>query len=227
MNLRASFKKISAVLLTIALINFAATAQDDDDNDDVKPHIGIKGGVTFANLVNEGDNVTDKNAKVGYNVGLFAKLPISSHFAIQPELLLISKGARRTYDMGSGFFGIGTGEGELDFNLTYLEVPVLAVVNFNRYINVNAGVYAAYLLNANVTNDSENSNYDKYRDLNEDNFQRFDYGLAAGVGIDLHPVTFGARYEYSLRNLGKSGLSGEITEDSRNSALSLYVGLGF
>ncbi|MBC7450385.1 MAG: PorT family protein [Cytophagales bacterium] len=228
MNLIQSVKKITVAVITISSLNMNAFAQDSDD-DDLKPHAGIKGGLTFSNLINEGDEVTDENVKVGYNVGVFAKLPITSHFAIQPELFIISKGNRATYSFSDPKFLDPTNksEGTLNFNLTYLELPILAVVNFNKYLNVQGGVYGAYLLNANVKNTSNNPDYNRYQDLNEDNFERFDMGLSAGIGVDLHPVTMGLRYDYSLVNLGKSGSAGQVTQDARNSALQLYVGLGF
>ena len=42
--------------------------------------IGIKGGVNFSNLYTE--DVDDNNVLTGFNVGLFAKLPITEMFAI-------------------------------------------------------------------------------------------------------------------------------------------------
>src|SRR6187402_1884976 len=128
MNLIQSVKKITVAVITISSLSLGTFAQDSDD-EDLQPHAGIKGGLTFSNLVNEGDDVTDKNVKVGYNVGVFAKLPVTSHFAIQPELFIISKGNSSTYNFADPQFLDPTNksEGTLNLNLTYLELPVLAV----------------------------------------------------------------------------------------------------
>jgi hypothetical protein len=69
---------------------------------------------------------------------------------------------------------------------------------------------------------------DEITDLDAENFNRFDYGVAGGLGIDISNFTIGARYNYGFREIGKSGsLSGQLTKDSKNSAISLYIGIGF
>jgi hypothetical protein len=65
------------------------------------------------------------------------------------------------------------------------------------------------------------------RDLKADNFNRFDYGLIGGLGIDVQNFTIGARYNYGLKEIGDSGLSGQLTRNSKNSVFSLFIGLGF
>jgi hypothetical protein len=65
-------------------------------------------------------------------------------------------------------------------------------------------------------------------DLNVDNFNRFDYGLAGGIGLEFRSFVIGGRYNYGLNEVGKSGtLSGELTRDSKNSVASFYIGFGF
>src|SRR5690349_11177041 len=57
---------------------------------------GIKGGVNLTNLyVND---VKDENMKVGFNAGVFAKVPMSRVVSLQPELLYSQKGSKITYD---------------------------------------------------------------------------------------------------------------------------------
>ena len=65
-------------------------------------------------------------------------------------------------------------------------------------------------------------------DLNEDSFKRFDYGLAAGIGFDFNGFVAGARYTYGLNEVGKSNnLSGQLTNNSKNSVATVFVGFGF
>jgi hypothetical protein len=184
------------------------------------PKFGIKGGLNLTNMFV--DEVSDENMKVGFNAGFFAKLPVTRGFSIQPELLYTSKGAKEEYN------NIIEGEGEYRFNLNYIEMPVLAVINVAKNFNLHVGPYVSYLAAANIKNLHESGGQDEIAELDADNFNRFDYGLVGGLGVDVSNFTIGARYSYGLREIGKSGsLSGRITKDSRNSAVSLYIGVGF
>jgi hypothetical protein len=64
--------------------------------------------------------------------------------------------------------------------------------------------------------------------LNTDDFNKFDAGLAGGIGIDLEIVNFGVRYNYGLTKVGKErnyGGTNYTYPDAKNSVLNVYVGL--
>ena len=183
------------------------------------PKFGFKFGVNLANLYV--DDVKDQNMKVGAVAGFYAKLPIAKGVSLQPELLYSSKGAKVTYDNSL------QGKGEYRFNLNYIEVPLTFVFNVIDNFNIHAGGYAAYLASANVKN-LKDGTIVGVTDLNAEDFNRLDYGLVGGLGVDIDNVTIGARYNYGLREVGHSGsLSGDITKNSKNSSLSLFVGFAF
>lgn len=216
--LRSTILFIVSVFFTSLCVS--AQEQQTSMENGLRPKFGIKGGLNLTNLYV--DNVSDEHMKAGFNAGIFAKLPVTRGFSIQPELLYSLKGAKDTY---KNFF---QGSGEYQFNLGYIELPVLAVINLARNFNLQAGGYAAYLIAANVKNVDNQGNINGATDLNADNFQRFDYGLAGGLAFDIENVTIGARYNYGLGNIGKSGsLSGDLTKNSKNAGLSIYLGFGF
>src|SRR5688500_10074872 len=158
--------------------------------------------------------------KVGFNLGLFAKLPVTRGLSIQPEILYSVKGSTMT-------FGI-LNNNEYRFNLNYVEVPVLAVINLAKNFNLHAGGYAAYLAQANIKEENDAGPNDPIANLNEDDFNRFDYVLVGGLGIDISAVTIGARYNYGLRKVWKErDLVPNRLENGKNSAISLYIGFGF
>src|SRR5882762_10617975 len=138
-----------SVFFMAALVVAAAGAKAQEQQaitggDKLTPKFGIKGGLNLTSLYV--DNVSKEHMKAGFNAGIFAKLPITTGFSIQPELLYSVKGAKDTY---SNFV---QGDGEYRFNLGYMELPVLAVVNVTRNFNIHAGPYLGYLVAANVKN---------------------------------------------------------------------------
>jgi hypothetical protein len=42
--------------------------------------------------------VDDENILTGFNAGLYAKIPVSKSFSIQPEIYYTTKGAEQTYN---------------------------------------------------------------------------------------------------------------------------------
>ncbi len=219
-NATCSLKRVFlAAALTGCLSAAMAQEQQTTTESSLQPKFGIKGGINLSNLYV--DDVEDENMKVGVNVGVFAKLPVTKGFSIQPELLYSSKGAKITYN---NIFG----DGEYRFNLNYVELPVLAVFNLGKNFNIHAGPYAALLTSANIKRlDNESGDVDDIADLDTDNFKRFDYGLVGGVGFDIQNFTLGARYNYGLNEIGDGGIAGEATRNSKNSALTFYIGIGF
>jgi hypothetical protein len=216
-------RKLSVLFMGIVLLtSTAAYAQEQQTTAEsgLSAKFGIKGGLNLTNLYV--DNVSSEHMKAGFNAGVFAKLPITKGFSIQPELLYSVKGAKDTYN------NLLQGNGEYRFNLGYMELPVLAVVNLAPNFNLHLGGYAAYLVSANVKDVNSNGDIQGATDLNTDNFRRWDFGLVGGLGFDIQNFTIGARYNYGLSQIGKSGnLSGDLTKNSKNAGISVYVGIAF
>ena len=197
-----------------------AQEQQTTSENSMAPKLGIKAGVNLSNMYV--DDVSDENMKVGLNAGFFAKLPVARGFSIQPELLYSSKGAKEEYD------NFIEGEGEYRFNLNYVELPVLAVFNLSKNFNLHLGPYVSYLAGVNIKDLKDNGTIDEIAEPDADNFNRFDYGLVGGLGVDISKFTLGARYNYGLREIGKSGnLTSQLLKNSKNSAVSIYLGIGF
>ena len=179
---------------------------------------GIKGGLNVSNFYT--NNVNDKNTVIGFNGGVFLKIPITDFFSLQPELLYSQKGAQLKYNT------IVTGSGK--FQLNYIEVPILAVINVAQNFNIHGGVYGAYLVSANIQNVAGDGTYDFNKELNRDNFETMDYGLTAGLGYDFNKLSVGARYDYGLQTIGKDKSFLGTTykfPDARNSNIQVYLSL--
>lgn len=210
-------KWIAGNVLVICLIvaTFTASAQDDKEF-----RFGVKGGFNLSNLYI--DDVDDEKAKVGLHVGLWMKAPIGELFAIQPELLWSSKGTKIGQYQNIPF----TQDGEVRFNLNYVDLPILASVTLGP-ISIQAGPYISYLFNANVKNLKEDLSTGSAIDLDRNDFNALDYGLAGGLAVDIKGFQLGVRYNYGLREIGKSDIAGQITKNAKNSVAQLFVGIGF
>lgn len=212
--------KKTRTILTTALVALTTTfsfGQTEPGTSTSGAEFGVKGGVNFSNLYT--DEVDDNNMLTSFNAGLYAKFPITQSVAIQPEFLFSRKGAEFVYDNAFA-------EGTARFKLNYIEVPVLLKLNVTENFNIHLGPYFAYLIDAQVTNESNADIFDFEENYDNDDFNKFDTGLTAGVGLDFEGFGVGARYNYGLTTVGKERTVDGVTytsPDGKNSNFSLYL----
>jgi hypothetical protein len=213
-------KKIKFYFLTTAVsISLLSGITHAQTNADLKPYLGLKGGVNFSNLYT--DKVDDNNVLTSFNAGLIVNFPITKSLSVQPEFIFSRKGSEQTYD---NLLTSGTAR----FKLNYLEVPLLLKVNLAKSFNLHAGPYLAYLIDAGVTNETNSGNFDFEDNISNDDLNKFDYGLSAGLGFDFDAIGIGARYNIGLRNVGKERDFGGITytiPEGKNSNVSIYLAI--
>jgi hypothetical protein len=190
------------------------------------PNFGVKGGLNLSQLFVDQVNIEDESMKLGYHFGLFSKIPFSNSLSIQPEILYTNTGSRITYGGTDLANLLGIEPGEVRFNLNYVQLPVALAINIGA-LNIHAGPYLSYLVSANVSDLKwSDLNSSEVQELNTNDFNRFDYGLMGGIGVDVQGFTIGARYNYGLREIGKTGVVGNLTNNSRNAVAQLYIGFG-
>lgn len=171
--------------ISILLLFFIVTAVTAN----AQVALGVKGGLNFANVDVE---TGDPDGKTGYHFGAFAEIGLAG-IAIQPEVLFSTKGAD-------------------DFDLTYLEIPVLLKKNFAKVLNVHLGPQFGILTSA-ESDDVDVKEFLKGSDLS----------LALGAGVNLPAgLVGGARYVYGLSDI-EDGFGGEI----KNRTFQVYVGWKF
>ncbi len=194
-------------LLILVSLSFEAVGQSKT---------GLKAGASFTNLYV--DEVDDKDMKIGFNAGLYHRAYITRFLALQPEVLYSQKGSSLRYD------GFLSGSGTYRYNLNYLEIPVLAVFKLNSFY-VSGGPYLGWLLSVNVKDVNDDGNIQEIEELDRDSFNTLDYGVAVGAGFDFDGGTFGIRYGYGLKEIGKEGtFAGQAVNNAKNSALQLFLG---
>ena len=207
---------LSVMLLFFVMITVICQAQDKKTM-----QFGVKGGLNISNL-----NTSDAKSSdmiTGFNLGVFNKLPVSGFLSIQPEFYITTKGASVTYN---NLFIDGTGK----FNLTYLEVPLLCVLNVTKLLNVQFGPYAAYLIDGKVKNVANINLFNFEQNINVNDYNRIDAGVVLGAGLDVGAITLGARYNLGMTKVGKAKTFLGTTytvPDANNSVINFYLSAAF
>ncbi len=228
-------KLFGAMVAMITLLTFHVNAQDqtttettvetetrtvdvdrdiDRDRTSSGPRVGIKGGLNASNLIT--DEVTDKHGRFGFHAGVYGQLFSTDAFAIQPEVNFSTKGNEVKHN-----FGII--DQETKFNLSYIDIPVLAVFKLGNAAEIHAGAYWAYLVGANIDTDGDLA--DGFVSIDRDNFDKWDYGLVGGIGFNLGQVQLGARYNYGLNKIAQSAGARAMLGDAKNSVGQIYLAL--
>lgn len=201
-------KMRSNILCALTLFLTASFGMLHAQDNNVNTEFGVKGGLNMSNLYT--DDADDENVLFGFNAGVYATLPVSDFIAIQPELLFTTRGSKLEYNNALA-------QGNVKLKLNYIELPLLVRVNITRNFNIHAGGYASYMVSAKSTGDGDFEFEDQY---DTDDFNKFDAGLAAGIGVDFNPISVGLRYNYGLTTIQKDG---DDSSDLKNSNLSLYL----
>jgi hypothetical protein len=203
---------LSLILSSFSLYTFGQNSQ-----------FGFKGGLNLSNMTVEGND--DSNLKAGFHAGVFNKIGITESFSIQPELLYSSKGFKLNYDESA------IADGETQFNLNYIDVPVKLVFNLSRDFEFQLGPYFSYLAGANVDTDAEVLeffNIDSTDELDRENFNAFEVGLTGGLGFTLDPLVIGFNYNLGLTQVAKDDEPTEaMIGDAKNTVIQVYAGILF
>ncbi|WP_298349603.1 porin family protein [uncultured Dokdonia sp.] len=150
-------KKIIFSLTICLLIAAVSYAQNDIS-------YGIKGGLNYSNLVYEfedsNNDFLDFNAKVGFYAGGFINISLSDKFALQPELLYSSQGAKLDIDYSQVLIFDQNDptflENEEDVNVkqSKLLLPVLLQYKIGSDFSLFLGPQITYTLNFETEVDS-------------------------------------------------------------------------
>ena len=187
-------------LMTAVLITVVAGAQHANSP---AGHInfGIKGGVNVFNVHNDNDIKYD--SKAGFHFGLLGHIHFDSQFAIQPEIVFSGQGAKI---------------GDTNYNLNYVNVPVLFQYMFDNGFRLQAGPQAGFLITAKSKNDNVTTD-------NRDDLKSLDFGLCFGASYIFPPTGFGidARYNLGLSNINKDS---DVNSTNRGIQLGLFYIFG-
>lgn len=174
-------------------------------------YFGAKGGVNFSTFSGDGfsDFNGDKKSRTAYHLGLLAEIPVSERFSIQPEVLYSAQG----YDIQE----ITDGE-DVEFQLDYVTVPVLAKLYVFEGLSFEAGPQLGFLVE-NKVDSAEGS-----VEMDDDNFKSFDFSLGLGASYKFNNFFIYGRYNAGLTDI--YDIDG-VEVDAKNSVIQAGVGLLF
>ena len=177
--------KLSLVIVFLGMISIVG-AQNAS--------FSVKGGLNMSNFY--GDDLTDKNMKTGFNIGVGADLGFTPNMYLQTGLFFSTKGAKYK----------SKAEGDLiDASITanYLQLPVHLAYKIDvtpgTKVVLHAGPYVAYGIGGkSKLGKLEVDTFDK--DLG---FKPFDSGLGLGVGAEFGPILVDLGWDMGLTNISR------------------------
>jgi hypothetical protein len=203
------------LLLCAGLVAIVATTDAQAQN----TRVGLKGGLNLSNLYV--DDADDENARIGWHGGLYAQIFSSEAFAIQPELNFSTKGTGITYGVVNNT--TVSVNHDTRINLSYLDIPVLAVFKLGEAAEIHAGPYWSYLLKAEIRNRGTDPD-NEFDTIDRDNFDDWDYGLVGGIGFNLGKAAqLGARYNYGLNPIANSTYGRARLGNAKNQVAQIYL----
>lgn len=193
--------------------------------------ISIKGGMNISKILSK-DNVetygSNKNIKLGLNIGVATEFSLNKRFAIETGINLDSKGYRvKKKDLLEEY-----SETIKTLKIYYIDIPINAkyIISDNSFKTfITAGPYIGIGIYGNLTTEIEGnkkiSSVNKDIEWGEDfNPNRLDYGLNIGIGAEYKFLSFSINYSHGLPDLS---LIPNKESNVTNSVLSFSCGYIF
>jgi len=227
------FSCFAFLLLTITLVE-TSTAQ-----------IGIRGGINLSRFV--GEDVSETEDLMGLNAGLSFQIINIGPISIVPEVYYAEKGTRLTdqlqqFQQQDPENPINPEDVELEFNLAYVEIPILLKIRLpflstdKIYPYIAGGPVFGFRLDCSISFTNAAAE-DRVQECVDDNFDDLeatfndaDRGYVLSTGIDfqiplLGTLTLDGRYYRGLSRL----IENQENDDIYNQNITLMLGynIGF
>jgi len=199
-------KKLTILALAIFLFSGVTKAQ---------LRYGIKGGANLSDIITKNAMLDAANMGIHPQVGLLLQYKMGN-FSIQPELLYTEKGGTFKGVYGKSnylalYANLTDQNPDISLVSQQLEIPLNLQFGLKlgkSRVYIQGGPYLSYVLTGRIN--GENSSYKSVGELYE--FNRFDYGLGAGAGVEYKKFQFSAKYDFGFSPVGKetiNAISGE------------------
>ncbi|MES2776903.1 MAG: porin family protein [Bacteroidota bacterium] len=180
-----------------------------------KLSFGLRGGVNFANIIEDGNKNFSTEIKPGFNAAAFVELPIFNGFSVQPELQFSQKG----YKSSGSFL---TNPYEYTATTNYVEVPLLAKIVPSPNFAIVVGPQFSFLTSTKYKFKTPNTEYEDIVDNENNDLRDNILGGVAGIEAGAGKFIFSARYSLDFQKNNGDGTSS--TPRYKNQVLGLSVG---
>ena len=185
------------------------TKKEKGDGFNSKTRFGFRAGGVISKQDYETTGLTQEpQSKLGADLGIVVSIPIGGGLLMfQPELHWMQKGYKID-DAGS--------QGEITSTLNYLEIPLLARINFGGTLKLFAfaGPSFGYLLDG--TYEDVNGELDATEYLEE-----VEYSGHIGVGVGIGTFELDLRYIAGLTDIADSPSLSEVKNSSYGAGITL------
>jgi hypothetical protein len=170
-------KKLLILIFSIATV-YTTNAQ---------VHFGIKAGYNHTNFIYSGSGIGNIGSRTDFNAGIFASIPLSKYFFLQPELIYSGQGIGYTDSIPESIYN------------NYLNVPVLIKYQHQSGLFVESGTQIGFLLSSQLKTAS--MSYDS-----KTSTESADFSWVFGLGYKIPVVNLGIdlRYNLGLTNIAKT-----------------------
>ena len=206
------------MMLFMATVALTASAQNEVGQLTLQPKIGLN----LANVSDAG-KINDESSKMkaDFAVGVEAEYGLSEKFSVAAGVLYSLQGC----DYGEYKLKINgetvSGYDKNQYNLGYLNIPIVANFYFAKGWAIKAGVQPGFLLSAKNKVDGVGATPSVNDDI-KDTFKSFDLSIPLGLSYEYEKVVFDARY-----NLGVTKVNKEGDLSCKNSVVQFTVGYKF
>lgn len=210
-------KRVFIAALALLVVG-AVQAQDKASSNG--PSFGIKGGVSFSNIIKTDDSNFETDYVTGFNAGIFIGIPIVDRLSFQPEVMFSQKGYKSER---TGVLGNGT----LTQVTNWIEVPVLAKIEAANGFNIYLGPQVSFLTRTknNYEGTFSSSQQTTYEN-DADKFKKSIVGGVLGAGFDLtNNVSLNGRYALDFQKNNENGTS--ETPAFKNQVWQVGLGIKF
>jgi opacity protein-like surface antigen len=217
------------LFFVIVLATMAITSQTQ-----AQVKLGAKAGVNMSMLTED-----DWTMKPGFHAGAYVQINLAQMFSIQPEFLYSMQGGKY-HDSVELLFTTAISDCKITSH--NLVIPIMLQFTPIKQLTIEAGPQFGFNLGTNIDYNLYNPNsvdiLTTRGKINFDDYNLFDFGLAAGLKANLTPnVNVYARYVFGLTNVFKEKYHNqgevlypifeELDNDMKNSNLMFGVGFSF
>ena len=202
-------------LLSLSAVMFGfcsiANAQTTSASSALSPSFGVKGGVNFATVT--GDDIDSPDSRTSFHVGIVGEMPITEMFSLQGEVLYSGQGFDFDFDGPDG--------DKAEYQLDYINVPVLAKVYVIDGLSLEVGPQFSFLVNEefDLNPNSDDGDFDLGGTSVE--AEDFEFGVVGGLTFQTEMGLFATgRYNMGLTDIIKDS-------DVRNSVFQIGIGYKF